>query len=52
MMKSYLNNPEATKATIKGGWVYTGDIGKLLAICILTFACTYHNDRHSTWNLL
>ena len=30
MMKSYLNNPKATEATIKDGWLYTGDIGKYL----------------------
>jgi long-chain acyl-CoA synthetase len=27
--KGYWKNPEATKATIADGWLYTGDIGKL-----------------------
>lgn len=26
-MKGYWNNPDATAATIKNGWIYTGDIG-------------------------
>ncbi len=29
IMKGYYNNPEATAATIKDGWVYTGDTGKV-----------------------
>jgi len=29
MMKCYLNRPEDTAATIKDGWLYTGDIGKM-----------------------
>ena len=29
LMNGYWNNPEATAATIKNGWVYTGDIGEL-----------------------
>ncbi len=28
MMTGYLDNPEATKDTIKDGWLYTGDIAK------------------------
>jgi fatty-acyl-CoA synthase len=29
IMKGYWNRPEATAATIKDGWLYSGDIGKL-----------------------
>lgn len=29
VMMGYYNNPEATEATIKDGWLYTGDVGKL-----------------------
>jgi long-chain acyl-CoA synthetase len=29
VFKGYLNKPEATAKTLKDGWVYTGDIGKL-----------------------
>jgi fatty-acyl-CoA synthase len=29
IMKGYWNRPEATAATIKDGWLYTGDIGKM-----------------------
>jgi len=28
-MKGYLNMPEVTAATLKNGWLYTGDLGKL-----------------------
>lgn len=29
IMKGYWNRPEATAATVKNGWLYTGDIGKM-----------------------
>jgi long-chain acyl-CoA synthetase len=29
VMKGYWNNPEATKNTLKNGWLYTGDLGWL-----------------------
>jgi long-chain acyl-CoA synthetase len=29
VMKGYWNNPEATKEALRGGWLYTGDIGKM-----------------------
>lgn len=29
VFKGYLNRPEATAETLRDGWVYTGDIGKL-----------------------
>ena len=29
VFKGYLNNPEGTAATLRNGWVYTGDIGRL-----------------------
>ncbi|ARN75562.1 long-chain-fatty-acid--CoA ligase [Oceanicoccus sagamiensis] len=29
VMQGYWNNPEATAATIKDGWLYTGDIGRM-----------------------
>ena len=28
IMKEYYNNPELTAATIKNGWLYTGDLGR------------------------
>ncbi|MDB5731266.1 MAG: putative ligase [Variovorax sp.] len=35
--KGYWNKPEATAATLRGGWVHTGDMGKLDADGYLTF---------------
>ncbi|MBN9404808.1 MAG: AMP-binding protein [Burkholderiales bacterium] len=35
--KGYWNKPEATAATLKNGWVHTGDMGKLDAEGYLTF---------------
>ncbi|OUM04358.1 AMP-binding protein [Variovorax sp. JS1663] len=35
--KGYWNKPEATAATLQGGWVHTGDMGKLDADGYLTF---------------
>ena len=29
VMKGYWNNPEATAKTLRGGWLHTGDIGRL-----------------------
>jgi long-chain acyl-CoA synthetase len=29
VMKGYLNNPEETKRTLRGGWLHSGDIGQL-----------------------
>ncbi len=35
--KGYWNNPEATAQTLRGGWVHTGDMGRLDADGYLTF---------------
>ena len=35
--KGYWNKPEATEKTLKNGWVYTGDMGKIDADGYLTF---------------
>ncbi len=35
--KGYWNKPEATAATLRNGWVHTGDMGKLDADGYLTF---------------
>ncbi|KWR87837.1 class I adenylate-forming enzyme family protein [Cupriavidus sp. IDO] len=37
MMLGYWNNPEATAAVIRDGWLYTGDIGVLDEDGLLTF---------------
>jgi long-chain acyl-CoA synthetase len=29
VMRGYLNHPRETKETIRGGWLFTGDIGKM-----------------------
>ena len=29
IMKGYWNNPEETAKTLKGGWLYTGDVGTM-----------------------
>ncbi|TFV95042.1 AMP-dependent synthetase [Oxalobacteraceae bacterium OM1] len=36
--KGYWNKPEATAATLRDGWVFTGDMGKLDAEGYLTFS--------------
>lgn len=36
--KGYLNKPEATAATLRDGWVWTGDMGHMDADGYLTFA--------------
>ncbi|ROZ79898.1 AMP-dependent synthetase [Ramlibacter sp. WS9] len=35
--KGYWNNPEATAKTLRGGWVHTGDMGRIDAEGYLTF---------------
>jgi long-chain acyl-CoA synthetase len=37
VFKGYGNQPEATAQTLRGGWVYTGDMGKLDADGYLSF---------------
>lgn len=37
----YLNKPDATEKTLKNGWVYTGDMGKIDADGYLTFVGRY-----------
>lgn len=37
VFKGYWNKPEATAATLRNGWVHTGDMGKLDADGYLTF---------------
>ncbi len=37
VFKGYWNNPEATAKTLRNGWVYTGDMGKMDADGYLTF---------------
>jgi fatty-acyl-CoA synthase len=36
VMSGYWNNPDATRATLRGGWLYTGDMGSFDARGFLT----------------
>lgn len=36
VMAGYLNNPAATKATLRKGWLWTGDLGSIDAAGVLT----------------
>jgi len=34
-MSGYLNQPEASKETLRGGWLHTGDLGRMTADGVL-----------------
>ncbi len=38
LMRGYLNRPEATAETFRGGWLHTGDLGRRDATGYLYFA--------------